>query len=228
MNHCVEATSDQLAGLVRRFVLPLAMAACLCSPSLFAGESSSVPDSESHALDFWLGDWVITAPGGTGSSTSKVYFTLDSHLLIESWEAGPGHEGENIVAYNPQEKSWHWLFVDNRGHVHAFTGTVKLGQGEFKGTSQGANGEPVLNRLRLMRVSPDQVEQTWEQSTDNGATWTMVFPRGVLAEKQLRDDAARAGWSLGRASELLEETRRNRNTEGRCSIGLQRYFHKKN
>ena len=182
MNHCVAGTSDQVASLVRRFVLPLAIAACLYTPSLFAAEFSPAADGEGHALDFWLGEWVITAPGGTSSSTSKVYLTLDNHLLIESWDGGAGHQGENLVAYNPQEKSWHWLFVDNRGHVHAFTGTAQSGHGEFNGTSQGENGEAVLNRLRLTRVGSSQVEQTWEQSTDNGATWTMLF-RGKYTRK---------------------------------------------
>jgi len=46
---------------------------------------------------------------------------------------------------------------------------------EFQGPSVGPNGEAVLNRIKVTCETPDEVEQRWEQSTDNGATWKTVF-----------------------------------------------------
>jgi hypothetical protein len=52
---------------------------------------------------------------------------------------------------------------------------VTSGVAEFQGPSVGPNGETVLNRIKVIRETPDKVEQLWEQSTDNGATWKTVF-----------------------------------------------------
>jgi hypothetical protein len=68
------------------------------------------------------------------------------------------------------------MFADNEGRVHVFTsGTVESGIAEFEGTSHGPNGESVLNRVKITRVNSNKVEQTWEKSNDNGATWNVVY-----------------------------------------------------
>src|SRR5579863_4705208 len=75
---------------------------------------------DSRQLDYWVGDWVVTKPGAPGSSTSKVGLSLDKCMVVESWTDGKGHNGENMFAYSPDDKSWHGMFVDNRGHAHVF------------------------------------------------------------------------------------------------------------
>ena len=139
--------------------------------------------SESRQLDYFLGDWTITNPGGSGSSTSQVSLSLDQCLFIERWDSGGGHMGQDMFAYNPDQKSWNGMFSDNQGRVHLFVdGTVAAGSAEFHGPSRGPNGEQVLNRVRLTRITPNKLEQTWEKSTDNGATWKTVFS-GVYSRK---------------------------------------------
>jgi len=131
---------------------------------------------DSRQLDYWVGDWVVTKPGVPGSSTSKVDLSLDKCMVVESWTDGKGHNGENMFAYSPDDKSWHGMFVDNRGHAHVFAeGKVAGGTAEFDGPSRGENGETVLNRIKVVRLAPGKVAQTWEKSTDNGITWTTVF-----------------------------------------------------
>jgi hypothetical protein len=132
-------------------------------------------NSESRQLDFWVGNWNVTYPGMPGSATSKVYLDLDKCLLVESWDGGKGHSGKNMFAYSSDDKSWHGIFADNQGRVHVFEGKVAAGFAEFTGPSRGPNGQTVLNRIRVVRVAEKQVEQSWEKSTDNGATWMMEF-----------------------------------------------------
>jgi hypothetical protein len=132
--------------------------------------------SEGRQLDFWLGDWSIAAPGGSGSSSSKVYLTLDRCLLVEKWDGGRGHSGENMFAYSADERSWRGMFADNMGRVHVFSeGRVAAGVAEFNGTNRGPTGETVLDKVRVVRIAPNKVEQTWQKSMDNGATWMTVF-----------------------------------------------------
>ena len=50
---------------------------------------------ESRALDFWLGDWNIAASGSSPSATSFVTAALDKCIIVETWDGGRGHSGEN-------------------------------------------------------------------------------------------------------------------------------------
>jgi hypothetical protein len=152
--------------------------------------TSAAPDSdscatnpESRQFDFWMGEWTISYPGGPGGSVSKVTLSLDKCMVVESWDSGKGHRGENMFAYSSEDKSWHGMFADNMGRVHVFEGKVASGTAEFYGPSRGPNGESVLNRIRIVRLSADKVEQTWEKSRDNGATWTTEFRGGYTRKK---------------------------------------------
>ena len=133
-------------------------------------------NSEIRQFDYWLGNWTITHSGETGSGTSKVYLSLDKCLFVESWDNGKGHAGQNLFAYSPDDRSWHGFFADNQGHAHVFlSGKVTLGLAEFYGPSRGPNGETVLNRIRVVRLTQNSVDQTWDKSTDDGTTWKTVF-----------------------------------------------------
>jgi hypothetical protein len=39
----------------------------------------------------------------------------------------------------------------------------------------GKGGVKVQNRMTFTQVADDRVRQFWEQSTDGGKTWTVVF-----------------------------------------------------
>jgi hypothetical protein len=133
-------------------------------------------NAANQQLDYWLGNWTVTYPGASGSGASKVYLALDKCMVVESWDDGQGHTGENMFAYSADDKTWRGMFADNDGRVHIFVkGKVGLDSAEFYGPSLGQRGEAVLNRIQVVRVTPEKVEQIWGKSTDNGATWSTVF-----------------------------------------------------
>ena len=169
---------------LKRVLCLVAIAGALWFSAAFAaGDSVACSTNvEARQLDYWLGDWIVTYPGASGSGTSRVYLSLDQCLLVESWDSGTGFSGENIFAYNPEDKLWHGLYADNHAHVHVFEGRVKPGSAEFDGRSHDSKGAVVLNRLTVVRLTPNKVEQTWEKSADNGATWKMEF-RGDYSRK---------------------------------------------
>jgi hypothetical protein len=138
-----------------------------------SGPCSASP--ESRQLDFWLGDWTVTYPGMPGSAASQVSLALDKCLLTETWDGGKGHSGKNMFAYSSDDKGWHGMFADNQGRVHVFEGKAAQGSAEFTGPSRGPDGQTVLNKIKVVRVTANKVEQSWEKSRDNGATWTMEF-----------------------------------------------------
>lgn len=178
--------SDMRISMWLKTFLFIVVVGCSCVPvpSTFGatGPESCSSNAESRQMDFWLGDWTVTHPGIPGSANSKVYVELDKCLVVESWDGGKGHKGENMFAYSSDDKSWHGMFADNQGRVHVFAGKVMPGSAEFVGPSRSPNGEAVLNRVKVVRVSADKVEQSWEKSTDNGGTWTTEF-HGEYARK---------------------------------------------
>jgi hypothetical protein len=171
----------------RRFVPILLTIACFClaAPSAVRAQDPGMcaSNTENRQLDFWLGDWTVSYPGMAATSSSKVHLSLDKCLVVESWVGGRGHTGENMFAYSSDDKSWHGMFADNEGRVHVFEGKVAQGSAEFTGPSRGPNGEAVLNRIKIVRLSDNIVKQTWEKSKDNGVTWSMEF-QGDYARKQ--------------------------------------------
>lgn len=129
----------------------------------------------SRQLDFWIGHWNVNYPGAIAPSTSTVSLDLDSCLVVETWIGGKNHAGKNFFAYSPDDESWHGMFADNEGRVHVFEGKVQPGTAEFKGPSRSPDGQFIVNRIRIVQVAPHKIEQTWDKSTDKGATWTTVF-----------------------------------------------------
>lgn len=174
--------------MIQRRVLAIAIAA-IATPLRAAPSSATAEPAtcatrpESRSLDFWLGDWTISYPGAQSASHSTVSLALDKCLLIESWDGGTGHRGQNLFAYSADEQSWRGMFADNQSRVHTFEGTVTAGTAEFRGRSRGADGVAVVDRIRVVRVSSERVTQTWDKSSDNGRTWRTVF-HGDYARKR--------------------------------------------
>ena len=137
---------------------------------------SCATNSANRQLDYWLGKWKIGAKGSSGNAHSTVSLSLDKCLVVENWDGGSGHYGQNGFGYSADDKRGYGMFADNEGRVHIFTsGKVASGSAAFEGTSRGPNGESFLNRVKVIRLNPNRVEQTWEKSNDNGANWNVVF-----------------------------------------------------
>ena len=163
----------QLRSLSPRGLL-LATFCIIVSPNLsIAGTTTCATTAGSTQLDFWLGNWSVGSGGSQATGHSKVFHSLDGCLLMETWGSNTtGHKGENTLAYSADDKSWHGLFVDNHGRVHALHGSVNASSATLEGPGTDADGKPVLVRVKVVRATPDRVLQIWEKSTDSGASWT--------------------------------------------------------
>jgi len=160
------------------FYLMLA-AACPAGAAYASAASAPLPCASNPArqLDFWLGTWSVDS----GRGRSDVQLSLDKCQLVESWASNTSdHRGQNTIAYNSEDKVWYGLFVDNPGRAHMLSGTVSDGSAEFQGPGRDEDGMSVLKRVRIVRVNPQTVDQIWEKSTDNGATWTTDFKMEYL------------------------------------------------
>jgi hypothetical protein len=159
----------------RILLLLVAIGACLRSSAFAATDAEPcATNTESRQLDYWLGNWSMG--DDAGHSTSKVSLSLDKCMFVEHWENGKGHVTQKMFAYSPEDKNWRGMFADNEGRVHVFLdGKVSSGTAEFHGPSRGPDGEVVLNRLKVVRLSVNKIEEVWEKSTDNGANWATAY-----------------------------------------------------
>ena len=179
LTHAAEAGRGTPWSRTAAFLLLTAAVAgaAAAAPARAAAEAQPCAvNAPSRALDYWVGEWSVASPGGGASSTSSVRLQLDQCVVVENWGDGRGHDGENVFGYSQGDRDWRGMFFDNRGHVHIFVaGKVADGTAEFLGPSVGEHGEAVLNRIRLVRLAQDRLEQTWEKSLDNGQTWSRQF-----------------------------------------------------
>jgi hypothetical protein len=159
--------------MVHRFLLWIGFALCTLPLLAAVGSSPCAADSSARQLDFWLGDWSVGTTEAPNTGHSKVSLALDGCLVSETWASdGTDHKGENVMAYNRDDKTWRGLFIDNRGRVHALRGVVTAMAVEFQGPSRDESGKMILTKVKIVRLSHDHVEQIWQKSSDNGASWT--------------------------------------------------------
>lgn len=145
-----------------------------------ASQTGCSANAAARQLDYWLGDWSVDS----GNGYSSVHRSLDDCLLIESWGSNrSAHRGENVIAFSPEQKLWYGLFADNQGRVHSMQGSVQGGTAEFTGPGRDENGASILKRVKVVRVNDTTVQQIWEKSTDNGATWTLEFKMDYIRKK---------------------------------------------
>lgn len=137
-------------------------------------------DAHRRGLDFWLGEWTVKSPGGN-TGTSRVHAALGQCVVIEEWGNG-SLEGENLFAFDAPRQVWRGFVANSAGGLHVLEGTVVDREARFDAdASPGSNGA-VRRRVRIVRLSPDRVEQVWEKSDDGGAHWTTEY-RGEYSRR---------------------------------------------
>ena len=130
---------------------------------------------ESRAFDFWVGDWEVTA-NGAPAGTSRVERILGDCVIFENWTGANGFSGKSFNFFDRAKNRWQQTWVDNVGGLMEFQGEARDGSLHFLGERVlPGRTEPVKSRMTFSSVAADEVRQLIEQSSDEGATWTVVF-----------------------------------------------------
>jgi hypothetical protein len=130
---------------------------------------------EHRQFDFWLGDWDVRGPKGNVAGTNRIEAIENGCALVERWTGAGGMTGHSINAYRPWTKTWHQTWVGSDGLVLLLEGRYENERMVLEGTGPQQDGTPVMNRITWSRLDGAKVRQLWEQSTDQGKTWTVVF-----------------------------------------------------
>ena len=169
-------TDEDLASLRddARFREVLALGERLTKPCLYTPEH--------RQFDFWIGEWDVQA-NGQQAGTNSVQRILDGCVLFENWTSARGGTGKSFNFYNAATHKWQQTWVDSTGSVLELVGEYKEGTLRFSGETLQTDGSKLLHRLTFFNLSPERVRQFWEQSTDNGKTWTVAFDGMYMRKK---------------------------------------------
>ena len=127
-----------------------------------------------NALDFWLGDWSVTWPGGTG--TNSIRRILEGKVIEEVFECrdsdGDVLLGRSLSVRDTADGTWRQTWVDSTGAYLDLVGVESEGRIAFERTT--ADG--VRQRMVWLNVTADALRWEWQRSENDDGTWTVVWP----------------------------------------------------
>jgi hypothetical protein len=132
-----------------------------------AGQSPCT-NPKAHEFDFWIGKWTVYKNG-----TDKVvgYNTVVRVAggcgIQENWVDVSGASiGTSLNKYDFTKGKWQQFWIDNSGL------TLEL-LGNYTDAKMTMNNP--TNRITWFNNTDGTVRQLWEQTADNGVTWTVAF-----------------------------------------------------
>lgn len=128
-----------------------------------------------RALDFWLGNWIVTWGDGL-SASNRVEAILGGAVIRESFDGRPGatFQGVSLSVYSPALGVWRQTWADSDGSYWAFTGGPVDDRFIFA-TDDVRDGQPIKLRMVFYNRAADSLDWDWERSHDGGATWTLQW-----------------------------------------------------
>jgi len=134
-------------------------------------------------FDFWLGDWNVFNPSGAQVGTNRLLSRLDGCLVEENWTSATGVRGRSMNAYDAALGQWTQYWVDQAGlHLRLAgnrQGDAMVMQGQRIVIRADGSRFTIIDRIRWTPLSGGRVNQFWEISTDNGATFPIAAFNGT-------------------------------------------------
>ncbi|MGD8496061.1 MAG: hypothetical protein PVF05_07690 [Gemmatimonadales bacterium] len=125
-------------------------------------------------FDFWLGEWKVTNQKGQEVGRNTISRVADGCALLEQWRAAGGGTGNSLNTYDPATGHWNQYWVGGGGTRLHLEGGLEDGAMVMSGQRMTQNGE-IVDRITWTPMDDGRVEQKWDQSTDDGQTWTTGF-----------------------------------------------------
>jgi hypothetical protein len=144
---------------------------------------------ESRQLDFWIGEWNVTA-NGNPVGESRIERILNGCALLENWTSLGGTDGKSFNVYDTAQKKWRQTWVDSSGRITDYVGSANAkGELVFDAKAPGPDGAMQQLRMTFTRLNDNQVRQYIETSKD-GKKWEPSFD-GLYTRKPPSAPAAK-------------------------------------
>ena len=144
-----------------------------------AGVRPCLADPVYRRFDFWIGEWDVRGVGSSAAAAaaaSSIQLVMEGCAILENYRNG-SYLGTSHTAWDRTIKRWVQNYVDSSGSVARLEGDFDAqGTLVLESDVPAQNGQPAARtKLSFFPVGPDQVRQLWEQTTDQGKTWTVLF-----------------------------------------------------
>lgn len=161
--------------------LSLTVLFLLLFSSLANAQNNLVELQPEQYFDFWVGEWELRwtdNEGNEGRGVNVIEKILDGKVIQEHFESTAGkqkgYKGTSVSVYNPQRKSWHQAWADNRGGYINLKGSFEGNKRIFQtGPRSGPQGGTIISRMVFYDITGNSFTWDWESSTDEGQTWKL-------------------------------------------------------
>ena len=150
----------------------VALAVLLLPPSLGGQEPQPCSEPVHAAFDFWVGEWEVLLADGSLAGHNTIRKRSGGCNLVEEWRGASGSVGQSLNYVDPADGRWHQLWVDNGGLVLRLSGGPHEGGMRMEGTGPDTTR---IQRITWTPMEDGRVRQLWEESGDQGETWTELF-----------------------------------------------------
>ena len=129
---------------------------------------------EHGEFDFWVGEWTVETADGSDAGLNTISKWEDNCIVLERWTGGSGTTGTSINYYDPSDKTWNQLWVDNRNNILELKGGLEDGKMVLK--SAVIPGNPAYyNQITWTPNEDGTVTQVWETYDEYGQLLQNLF-----------------------------------------------------
>lgn len=145
-------------------------------------QSNPCTATEQQQLQFWVGEWDLKWPaeksGQLQHGTNSIRRTLDDCIVEENFSGGTDLRlrGKSFSVFDVRSGKWKQTWVDNQGSYLDFVGEFADGQMILSREFQRPDGTRLMQRMVWKNIRPDELDWSWESSTDGGKTWNVLWP----------------------------------------------------
>ena len=126
-------------------------------------------------FDFWAGNWVVKDAAGDEVGRNAIEVEQRGCVVIERWTSADGSTGMSLNFYDPVARTWTQQWV-SPGAVLRMTGGLVDGAMVLEGPLHYLKaGRATRLRGTWTRLPDGRVRQHFEESSDQGKTWTDWF-----------------------------------------------------
>ena len=141
-------------------------------------------DAAFSEFDFWVGEWTVHGPAGAFAGTNSIQKEERGCVLLERWVNLAGGTGQSINYVDKLTGEWVQIWNAEGGSQINIRGGLTDNGMLLVGTMHTVGTDTTIPFRGLWTLLPDgRVRQFFEQSADDGETWTTSF-EGFYTRKE--------------------------------------------
>ena len=127
-------------------------------------------------FDFWIGEWDVAVANGAPAGTNSIQAAERGCVLIENWVNTAGGTGMSINYLDLATNEWVQVWnAEGGSQINVRGGLTDEGMAMEGTLHVVGSGTTLPFRALWTPLSDGRVRQYFEQSNDNGATWSPWF-----------------------------------------------------